>query len=291
MGTADSQHQVLGPVFVGTDGSDHAARAILWAAAEATARHQPLTLVHATGSEQRRDWTPDAIRVGLDEGHALIEAAAAKVSQHYPALRIETVLSRGAPGESLLEAVGPQGTLVVGSRGHGGFSALLLGSVSLRVAARSHEPVVVVRETGGPAGKEVVAAVRDDGDRDVLRFAACTAHLHGATLKVVSAWMFLESVGSMTMRVDDVGVIASSEAAATARTVGPIREEFPDLTIVEHVVRSQSVAGSVVEASRAADLVVMGARRPAHALGAPLGRVTHAVLHHSPCPVAVIPRV
>lgn len=290
MTTAARRQHLLGPVVVGTDGSDEATRAVLWAAAEAAAREQPLTVLHGAGATHARYWTTDSPLATVDEGRAVLDRAAATVADRYPGLKVDTVLSRAEPGESLLEATGPQNTLVVGSRGHGGFSSLLLGSVGLHVSARSHGPVIVVREVPEPAAGVVAVAVRDDGDRGALRFAALTAQARGASLRVVSAWMFLEGAGSMVAVVDDVGEIARLEIEATKRTVDPVREEFPGLAVTEDVVRSRSVAGSLVEASSAADLLVMGARRPARSFGAPLGRVTHAVLHHAHCPVAVVPR-
>ncbi|MFE2374527.1 universal stress protein [Streptomyces sp. NPDC059398] len=45
-----------------------------------------------------------------------------------------------------------------------------------------------------------------------------------------------------------------------------------------------------MEAATDTELLVMGARRSAHRVMHLLGQVTHAVLHHAPCPVAVIPR-
>ncbi|MGD1217026.1 universal stress protein [Streptomyces krungchingensis] len=53
--------------------------------------------------------------------------------------------------------------------------------------------------------------------------------------------------------------------------------------------RAPSTAGALVDASGHADLLVVGARRPAHAIGAPLGHVAHAVLHHARCSVAMVP--
>ncbi|WP_329361763.1 universal stress protein [Streptomyces sp. NBC_00669] len=280
----------LGPVAVGTDGSEHAATAVLWAASEAACRGRPLTVVYAVGNDQTRWFGPGGERLLLEEGDRCLQATVGLVSSRSPELSVETVLSRGDPAESVLEAAGADGTAVVGSRGLGGFSGLLLGSVSLRAAARAQGPLVVVREIAEPETGVVAAAVRDDGDRDALRFAARTALAHGATLRVVSAWMFLEGVGSMVPLVDDVGAIAADEAAATRRTVRPIRQEFPDLEITEETVRTRSVGGALVAVSEQADLLVMGARRPAHAFRTPFGGVTHAVLHHARCPVAVIHR-
>ncbi|WP_420709209.1 universal stress protein [Streptomyces sp. AS58] len=56
------------------------------------------------------------------------------------------------------------------------------------------------------------------------------------------------------------------------------------------MVRVPSPSGELVEASLHADLVGVGAHRPAHRVGRALGRVTHALLQHVLCPVAVVPR-
>ncbi|WP_392959837.1 universal stress protein [Streptomyces sp. LN245] len=55
------------------------------------------------------------------------------------------------------------------------------------------------------------------------------------------------------------------------------------------LVQAHSPAGALVDASADTDLLVVGARRPAHSLGNPLGHVTHAVLHHAHCPLVVVP--
>lgn len=290
MTTAARQHPVLGPVVAGTDGSDEAMRAVLWAAAEADARQQPLTVLHGASTTHAHHTGATGALTALEEGRAALDLAAATAADHHPTLTIDTVLSRAEPGESLLEAAGPHHTLVVGSRGHGGFTSLLLGSTSLHLCARSPRPVIVVRDIPRPPTAVIAVAVRDDGDRDALRFAAHTAQAHHATLRVISAWKFLEAAGSMAAVIDDVAEIARLETEATRRTVDPVREEFPDLAIIEDVLRTQSVAGSLVDLSPTTDLLVMGARRPAHSLGTPLGRTTHAVLHHAHCPIAVVPR-
>ncbi|MFJ2439626.1 universal stress protein [Streptomyces sp. NPDC087658] len=290
MNSITREASVLGPVVTGTDGSEKAMEAVLWAAGEAAARKQPLAVVHAIGVEQAGYVAYDESHRVLDSAKEVLDDAAALVSRRYPQVAVSTVLSRDEPAESLLEAAGDTGTIVVGSRGLGGFGALLLGSVGLRVAARARGPVVVVRDAAEAPTGVVLAAVRDDGDRGTLRFAARTATLRGASLRVVSVWMFLQNVGSMATMVDDVSGVAQAEAAATSHTVAPLREEFPDLAIAEETARASSVAGALAKASRQADLLVVGARRPAHAIGSPLGHVAHALLHHAHCPVAVVPR-
>ncbi|AZS84073.1 universal stress protein [Streptomyces griseoviridis] len=291
MNTTESPARGLGPVVVGTDGSEQATRAVLWAADEAVARDRPLTVLHATGVEHAGHLPFDGSSSVLGGAREILDDAMARVSQRHPDADARTWLSRDGATRSLVEAAGGDGTVVVGSRGRGGFSALLLGSVGLRTAARARGPVVVVRGAREmPPRGTVTAAVRDDGDLSALRHAAWTARAHGASLKVTSVWMFLQNVGSMATMFDDLGGIAEAEAEATARMVEPVREEFPELTVAVETVKASSAAGALIEAAGGSDLLVVGARRAAHAPGFPLGHVTHAVLHHAPCPVAVVPR-
>ncbi|MFE4056628.1 universal stress protein [Streptomyces sp. NPDC059096] len=280
----------LGPVVVGTDGSDHATKALLWAADEAASRSRSLTVVHAIGVEQARHLAFDDAQTVLREARKTLDEAAERVAREHADVPVSTVLSREEAAESLMEAAGEDGTVVVGSRGMGGFTALLVGSVGLRTAARAKGPVVVVHRVEEGAGGGVAVAVRDDGDRDALMYAARTARLRDVPLRVVSVWLFLQNMGSMATMVDDLSGLAESQREATSHMVEPVRKEFPDLTVSVESVRATSVAGALVEASADVGLLVMGARRPAHRIGSPLGRVTHAVLHHAPCPVAVIPR-
>jgi nucleotide-binding universal stress UspA family protein len=121
------------------------------------------------------------------------------------------------------------------------------------------------------------------------RFAARAAGRRKTSLRVWSAYTFYQYAGSMVPMLDDVTEIAEEQASATARLVAPLRDEFPTLTVTVDVVRAPSVAGALVDVSAHADLLVIGARRPVHTIGAPLGHVAHAVLHHAHCPVAMVP--
>ncbi|MEU4849133.1 universal stress protein [Streptomyces gilvosporeus] len=279
-----------GPVVVGTDGSAGAAPAVLWAAEEAAARNRPLHIVHATGID---DWggglSSDAVRLILDAAPGLVDQAAKQATDRVPDLQVTTAVSQDSATVSLLQAAGEDGTIVVGSRGLGGFSALLLGSVGLRTAARAQGPVVVVRGAEQPSTGSVVAGVRDERDLDAVRFAATTAGHRKASLRLLSAWTYSQYAESMVPMVEAVREVAEAAATASARIVDSVREEFPDLSVTDDVVRVPSPAGALVEASAHADLLVV-ARKPRQPVGAALGRVTHAVLHHAHCPVAVIPR-
>ncbi|MGW7369811.1 universal stress protein [Streptomyces sp. NPDC054841] len=283
----------FGTVVVGVDGSSHAAAAALWAAAEADRCAQSLHIVYATDTDSRGLYVlPEIIERIRDEGRELLQDTAARVTERFPGLRVTTELSRREPVATLHTAAGVHGTIVVGSRGLGGFSALLLGSVGLRVAAGARVPVVVVREAEERAETGVVlAAVRDEVDLDCARLAARSAEMRKASLRLLSIWNLLEQVRNEDdLLLDHVDELVRRRQHAVGDVADRIREEFPGLPVTAHIDREASVAGALVEASRDADLLVMGGRRPPSVLGATLGWATHAVLHHAHCPVELVPR-
>ncbi|MFI7292704.1 universal stress protein [Streptomyces sp. NPDC050121] len=290
-----------GPVVVGTDGSAGAARAVLWAAQEAALRHQPLHIVCAVDLDLAERLSADTARRVREAARSLLAEAAAAASARAPGLAVSTEVGREPAADSLLRAAASTAphaagvsaaavTIVVGSRGLGGFSTLLLGSVGLTVTGQARCPVVVVRGTEQPSSGVVVVGVRDEGDLEAVHFAAETARRRKASLRLLSTWTYLQYIGTMAPMADAVRVAVEAEAAASTRMLGSVREEFPDLEVTEEVVRVPSPAGELVAASMRADLVVVGARRSAHHVGRALGRVTHAVLQHAHCPVAVVPR-
>ncbi|MET9393619.1 universal stress protein [Streptomyces sp. NPDC006624] len=289
-----------GPVVVGTDGSSGAARAVLWAAQEAALRHQPLHIVCAADLDLAERLGADTARRVREAARSLLAEAASAASARAPGLAVSTEVGREPAADALLRAAAAtaarapgvttaEPTVVLGSRGLGGFATLLTGSTGLAVAGQAGCPVVVVRGTELPASG-VVVGVRDEEDLGAVRFAAETARRRKAALRLLSTWTYLQYVGTMAPLADVVRVAVEAEAAASTRLLGSVREEFPDLEVTEEVVRVPSPAGELVAASLRAELVVVGARRTAHHLGRGLGRVTHAVLQHAHCPVAVVPR-
>jgi nucleotide-binding universal stress UspA family protein len=136
----------VGRIVVGVDSSEGSRVALRWALDEARIRHDTLEAVHVwhppyAGAEA---YVPSVIDTETLEGAAtelLAEVLAAEDSEGV------TVVPRvlcGAPAATLLEAADGASLLVVGSRGLGGFSRLLLGSVSEQVVHHAGCPVAVV---------------------------------------------------------------------------------------------------------------------------------------------------
>jgi nucleotide-binding universal stress UspA family protein len=134
-------------IAVGVDGSEVSNTALSWAIDEALRCDAELVLVHGWyypyigprtgGTEPRDDMRLDAMRT--------LEASAQKVREQAPALRCHSIISEQSPAKAVLDAGKNADLIVVGTRGHGGFASLILGSVSRTVLQHAGVPVVVVR--------------------------------------------------------------------------------------------------------------------------------------------------
>lgn len=251
-----------------------------------------LHIVHAADTDSRAAYASvETIERVRTAGRELLDDTAAAVAELHPDLYVTTEFSRNAPVPSLHRAAGVHGTIVVGNRGLGGFTSLMLGSVGLKAAASAITPLAVVRgtdprvETGS-----VLAGVHDEHDLDCVRYAACEAGLRKASLRLLHVWNLLHSVGNVVSMLDDVEEISGRHAERLTGMAALIREEFPDLTVHADLEKSFSVAGVLAEASQDADLLVVGGRRSPGYIGRTLGHVTHSLLHHARCPVLLIPR-
>ncbi|MFI8766530.1 universal stress protein [Streptomyces sp. NPDC053792] len=281
----------LGNVVVGVDGSPSARTAALWAAAEAARRGRPLRLVHAADTDRRAYWTDaETIQAVREAGRDLLTETASALHERFPDLDVTKELSRQEPVSGLRESAGTQGTIVVGSRGLGGFTALLLGSVGLGVAARAEVPVIVVRGEGErPETGSVTAAVHDSTDVHGLLLAAAEADARRAALRIVSVWNVLTHVGSVATMLDDLDAIARQRVHETKTLADSIRALYPQLIVGHHVETGTSTPGILIEASSRTDLIVMGRGRRPLGIGPSLGRVAHALIHHAHCPVEIVP--
>lgn len=140
-------------IVVGIDGSAVSQRALDWAVREAALRQTQLTVlavhqVAASSLTGRAMTTPedapdvDAARQAAQE---LTTKTISQLGAQPPTVAVEAV--SGLPAQELIKASQGADLLVVGSRGAGGFAALLVGSVSSQVVAHAACPVVVIRHT------------------------------------------------------------------------------------------------------------------------------------------------
>ena len=135
-----------------------------------------------------------------------------------------------------------------------------------------------------PATPVIVVGVDgSEGSKDALRWAARQAQLTGASLRVIASWRWPSYVTRVPPGADPAG----DTERTLSETVAPVRTEFPDLDISEHVV--QGPAGpSLLTHSENATLLVVGARGRAAFPGMLLGSVAEYCVRNGPCPVVVV---
>ncbi|MEV5875219.1 universal stress protein [Streptomyces sp. NPDC052101] len=283
------------PITAGVDGSQESLAALDWAGREAVRRGLPLRVLHAWR------YTESLATADRDTQHGWVSKgvteAVRAVSERHPGLEVSVDVVEGEPVHALARAAAQAELLVLGSRGHGPVLGFLLGSVGQQVIAEATRPVVLVRAGDRPAaeaaGRDVVVGQHGDPEDSAatLRFAFETAAARGATVRAVRAWtlppVFAYSPGSLRL-LDDAGGLEPFEKQALADALRPWRERFPEVPVAEQV--EMGSAGQVLlSVAGRAQLMVVGRRAHRSAVGARIGSVTHGMLHHAGCPVAVVP--
>ena len=139
-----------GKIVVGHDGSASSQRALSWAARQAVLTGSTLEIVMTWEWPTSYGW---AVPVPTDfdpesDIQKVLDSAVAGVLSEHPGLRVEPRLINGHPAPVLVEASKDADLLVVGSRGHGEFVGMLIGSVSEHCATNAHCPVLIHRAHG-----------------------------------------------------------------------------------------------------------------------------------------------
>ncbi|WP_327426091.1 universal stress protein [Streptomyces sp. NBC_01236] len=267
-------------VTVGVDGSLIAVRALDRAAEEAVLRGARLDIVYAV---------PD-----LDEAGPVLASAAARLRERHPGLPVTTSAFEGGPVQALAQLGQDAELTVVGTRGLGGIGGLLFGSVSLRLAAHMRGPLLVVRGNHQSAGRgEVLLGLEGDADADAAAFAFAEAERRGVRLRVLHSATHRRPTPAPPAPVpadrarDDAAGHVLTEQAVPRSAVAGLRQRNPQVEVAVGTVDSDRVH-SLLEATREAAVVVVGAHGHSHRIGPRPGPVTAALLHHSHCPVAIV---
>jgi nucleotide-binding universal stress UspA family protein len=285
-----------GPVVVGVDGSPSSLAAVDVAVNEARLRSVGLRVVHAfTWPAMHPPVGPSAL--GPTRG-ALREQVDRMVAQAVERARTQApdveVTRAVIAGEALavLEGQSRRAALVVvGSKGQGRLTGVLVGSVAVHLAGHGHCPVMVVRGRPDPVGPVLIGVDGSPEGAAAVAFACTEAALRGTDLMAVHVWGTLRDRTDLTLgppsqdahvaqlRTEGEQVLAEALARTSASQTG--------VEVSRRLVRGP-VRQSLIKESEGAQLLVVGARGHGGFAGLLLGSVSQAVLHHAHCPVTVV---
>ncbi|HYQ63970.1 universal stress protein [Actinophytocola sp.] len=282
------------PVVAGVDGSESALHAVRWAALEARRRHAGLRLVHAFG-------IPVGYAPGFVDWHALHEAVVAQgrtwldearkaAEETVPGLAVELVEVKAGSVPVLLKESAHAALVVLGTRGLGGFTGLVIGSTAVEVAAHAHCPVVVVRGADTGTGPVVVGVDGTPVGEAAIAFAFAQASTLGTDLVAVHTWtdLILEAAFAGGATALDFAPLAQEAEEVLGERLAGWQEKYPDVPVSRHVSRERA-AKALLRHAEHAQLLVVGTRGRGGFRGLLLGSTSQHLLHHAPCPVAVVP--
>lgn len=283
-----------GAVVVGVDGSKEALTAVDLAVAQAVRHGRPLRVVHGfIWPYMRVPLGPSELgppEGGLrNQAERLVEEAVEYARAAAPELAVTGELITGSGGEALIKASQTAALVVVGDRGLGAFAGLLLGAVSVHVAAHASCPVLVSRGTVHPELPVLVAVDGSPANDAAIGFAFAEASAQGVPLVALHVWKHPMSTGPGDMQplVYDPAVVREDEIRVLTDALAGWREQYPDVDLRPRSVQGR-IRASIIEATAQAQMVVLGARGHGGFTGMLLGSVSQSVLHHSACPVAIV---
>lgn len=142
----------MSTVVVGVDGSENGRSALSTAVEEAELRNADLRIVTAwemppavvAGFAFDSGFYQQSMAEAKQHAETIASEAAAEVARLRPAISCEQRVVQGHPAEVLLKEAKDATLIVMGTRGHGGFTGLLLGSVTQQVVHHAPCPVLVV---------------------------------------------------------------------------------------------------------------------------------------------------
>ncbi len=269
-GATAADPAIAGAVVVGVDGSEDADRAVVWAAEQARREHRRLVLLRGSALVGHSIY-PGAEYLMMDQasvdaeastGRAVLAASREQALRAGGDLDVTTLDVRTDPRLALVEASDRAHLMVVGSRGRGHTSSILMGSVSASLAARAACPVVVVRPQAVDAEHKpgvVVGARLDPGSVAVVDYAFAQASLRGVPLRVVHFYFDTETTDIQLTAMAGSSSLRQELAEPMAETVAGLREKYPDVDV--HLdLATGAFRALLAETAGHHDLVVVGRR-------------------------------
>jgi len=260
---------VAGRIVVGVDGSAHARQALRFALAEAALRGARVVVVGswavpplaATGVGMIPAF--DLLRTELaDSASEVLSRELAEVADAAAGVEVEQHLAQGDAAGVLVEAAAGAELLVVGSRGRGGVTGTVLGSVSRACLHHAPCPVAVVHDAGPTERSRIVVGVDGSpGASAALEWAYAEARLRDVGVYAVCAYD--EPWGIASLGMSSAAAVAELRTALAADAEGAL--DAAQTAAPEGVgVTGEAVQGAagpaLVSASDGSALLVVGSR-------------------------------
>lgn len=287
-------------VVVAVDGSPASDNAVRWAANTAAKRDVALRLassytmpqfLYAEGMVPPQELYDDLQRETMQK----VDDAREVALEVAPELRIGHAVAEGSPIDMLLEMSRDAGMIVTGSRGLGGLSGVVLGSVSAAVVSHAHCPVVVVREDNAVTdetkyGPIVVGVDGSEVSKRATEVAFQEAEARGAELLAVHTWIDSQvtmSGPAFTITDDRWEEARAEKSAMLDEYLGEFAKSHPNVEMRKMITRDRPVR-ALTEAAQGAQLLVTGSHGRGGFKGMLLGSTSRALLQSAPCPMMVV---
>lgn len=287
-------------VVVAVDGSPASRNAVRWAANTANKRGIPLRLassytmpqfLYAEGMVPPQELFDDLQSETMEK----IDEARAVAHEVAPDIKIGHTIAEGSPIDMLLDMAHDVTMIVMGSRGLGGLSGMVMGSVSAAVVSHASCPVVVVREDNQldeatKYGPVVIGVDGSDVSAKATEIAFAEADARGAELVAVHTWMDMQvqaSLAGLSAAQQQWEVVEREQIDMLTERLAPMVEKYPNVEVRKVITRDRPVR-ALVENSEGAQLLVVGSHGRGGFKGMLLGSTSRALLQSAPCPMMVV---
>ncbi|TDD61483.1 universal stress protein [Kribbella antibiotica] len=283
------------PVVIGYDGSPGSRVALRWATAEAVRYLAPLRIVEVSEPIPADYLTAGTVPVAdlrrLQE--RALDTLTEGVQLQHPELTVDSVLIEDSAASALVDESANARLTVLGSRGLGGWTDVLLGSVALQVSIHSANTVVVVPAVTSPwIQDKPTIVVGVDGSKSsakAIDFAFAQAESRRARVAVVNVTPHPSPTfsGGLGLLIFDPADSANEERLLVAESLAGAQTDYPDVEF-ELLLLTGHPAQALVAAADNAELLVVGSRGRNGFASLLLGSVGLTILHHARCPVAIV---
>ena len=271
-----------GIVVAGVDGSLHSRIALAWALREAADRGAGIRVVHVYPHQP----TDGAVQA-RNHGRLVLSGANAYAHDFAPGIRVERRLAAGDPASELLVAASNAELLVIGACGGQRPARSPFGSTTRDLAAQAGIPLAVVGRLPRRAHNRIVLGVdMQHPDSTSTRYAFEAARRAGVRLTLVYGSESPEAA-SGSLVAGDAELARKRQEAALSRYADLWSARYPRTRIDHHMIAGMG-ENALIAASRGADLLVIGGRRPQPSPHH-TGHFTHNLLSYAACPVAIVP--